>query len=119
MDHKNQTNLLSYQPVLEKPGTLKISVSANNRLEALKILSQSILREVDGIQREENIVATPKINLAEEVQSYEADLIRSALLRCGGKQRQAAKLLGVKVSTLNTKIKRLGVEIIVSKGIDK
>jgi len=112
MDHKNQTNLLSYQPVLKKSGTLKISVSANNRLEALKILSESILREVDGIQREENVVATPKINLAEEVQNYEADLIRCALLRSGGKQRQAAKLLGVKVSTLNTKIKRLGVEII-------
>jgi transcriptional regulator with GAF, ATPase, and Fis domain len=86
--------------------------AAGNRFEALKALSQSILREVDSLRLEENVAVSPKINLAEEVQNYEADLIRWALLRCGGKQRRAAKLLGVKVTTLNSKIKRLGVELI-------
>lgn len=127
MQHNNDSNLLN--PVANKSGEfqvsvgtnksgeLQISVAANNRLEALKVLSQSILKEVDSLRREENIAESPKINLAEEVQNYEADLIRCALLRCGGKQRRAAKLLGVKVTTLNSKIKRLGVELMPSHNL--
>jgi DNA-binding NtrC family response regulator len=44
------------------------------------------------------------------VQRYESELIRQALQRTGGNQRRAAKLLGVKVTTLNCKIKRLGIQ---------
>jgi DNA-binding NtrC family response regulator len=43
------------------------------------------------------------------VQRYESELIREALQRTRGNQRRAAKLLGVKVTTLNCKIKRLGI----------
>ena len=49
------------------------------------------------------------LGLQEEVQRYESELIRHALQRTGGNQRRAAKLLGVKVTTLNCKIKRLGI----------
>jgi len=37
-------------------------------------------------------------------------LIRQALQRTHGNQRRAAQLLGVKVTTLNCKIKRLGIQ---------
>jgi len=43
------------------------------------------------------------------MQRYESELIRDALQRTRGNQRRAAKLLGVKVTTLNCKIKRLGL----------
>jgi transcriptional regulator with GAF, ATPase, and Fis domain len=40
------------------------------------------------------------------VKKFEADLIRAALVRTGGNQARAARLLGVKHTTLNAKIKR-------------
>jgi transcriptional regulator with GAF, ATPase, and Fis domain len=83
--------------------------SLNNRLDALKVLSHSILREIDSLRQDENAVSLTKIDLSCEVQRFEADLIRCALLRTGGKQRQAARLLNVKISTLNAKIKRFNI----------
>jgi DNA-binding NtrC family response regulator len=46
------------------------------------------------------------INLSEEVRRFETDLIRGALMQTGGRQRRAARLLGMKVPTLHAKIKR-------------
>ena len=45
-------------------------------------------------------------DLHAEVQRFETEIIRDALKKTGGHQRRAARLLGVKVSTLNAKIKR-------------
>ena len=54
-----------------------------------------------------NEICGPKvIDLAKEIESYEADLIRGALMQTGGRQTQAARLLNVKASTLHAKIKR-------------
>src|SRR5690349_4360115 len=89
-----------------------IPASAVHRLEALRALSTSLLREIDSLQREERIPTGSHIDLSREVQRYEADLIRLALLRTGGRQRQAARLLKVNTSTLHAKIKRLGVHLI-------
>lgn len=88
----------------------------NNRLEALKVLSQSLMREVEALKNntksEKDVieeVRDGKIDLEKEVQKYEVELIRCALVRTGGRQRRAAKLLNVKISTLNAKIKRYGI----------
>jgi DNA-binding NtrC family response regulator len=43
------------------------------------------------------------------VSRYERQLIEAALRRTGGVQKQAAELLGLKPTTLNEKIKRLGI----------
>ena len=43
------------------------------------------------------------------VSGYERRLIEEALRRTGGVQKQAAELLGLKPTTLNEKIKRLGI----------
>jgi DNA-binding NtrC family response regulator len=89
--------------------TTQITAATSNRLEALKVLSNSILQEVEALKMGENLVSAVKINLEDEVKRFESDLIRCALVRTGGKQRRAAKLLNVKVTTLNAKIKRLGL----------
>jgi transcriptional regulator with GAF, ATPase, and Fis domain len=81
----------------------------DNRLEALRVLSNSLAREIEALRKGKNVVLPSKIDLFEEVQRFEKDLIRCALVRTGGKQRQAARLLNVKVSTLNMKIKRYGI----------
>ncbi len=91
-------------------------LAMNNRLEALKVLSQSLLREVEALKNnnksEKEVieqVREGKFDLDEEVKKYEVELIRCALVRTGGRQRRAAKLLNVKISTLNAKIKRFGI----------
>jgi two-component system response regulator PilR (NtrC family) len=45
------------------------------------------------------------------VSGYERRLIEGALRRSGGVQKQAAELLGLKPTTLNEKIKRLGIVV--------
>jgi DNA-binding NtrC family response regulator len=79
-------------------------------LSGLREAAVTLLREVEllaSLQPQTN----HKRGLQEEVQRYETELIREALLRTHGNQRRAAKLLGVKVSTLNCKIKRLRIEL--------
>jgi two-component system response regulator PilR (NtrC family) len=49
------------------------------------------------------------VALPDALSRYERQLIESALRRCSGVQKQAARLLGVKPTTLNEKIRRLGI----------
>jgi DNA-binding NtrC family response regulator len=84
--------------------------SFNYNLISLREAALTVLREVDSLtSRETNGHHT--FGLQEELQRYESELIRGALQRTRGNQRRAAKLLGVKVTTLNCKIKRLGITI--------
>jgi DNA-binding NtrC family response regulator len=50
------------------------------------------------------------INLHQEVQRYEKSLLFAALERCGGVQTKAAQLLGMKVSTLNSKLSNYNID---------
>lgn len=50
------------------------------------------------------------IDLAEEVRRLEIRLIKRALEETNGHQVNAARLLGLKVTTLNAKIKRFGLD---------
>ena len=77
----------------------------DNRLDALRDVAATLLEAVDSLR-----TAQPSrghsIRLQAEVQRFETDLIRTALERTGGNQARAARLLGVKHTTLNAKIKR-------------
>jgi len=79
-------------------------------LNSLREAALTLLREVESLasRHPQN---NSHLGLQEEVQRYESELIRQALQRTGGNQRRAAKLLGVKVTTLNCKIKRLGIPL--------
>ncbi|MFQ5767479.1 MAG: helix-turn-helix domain-containing protein [Acidobacteriota bacterium] len=50
------------------------------------------------------------ITLSQAVALYERRMIEAALRRAGGIQRQAARELGLLPTTLNEKIKRLGLK---------
>lgn len=78
----------------------------NNRIEALKTLTQALLNELEALSEDSSLDSREKVNLSDEVRRFEADLIRCALIRTGGRQRRAAHLLNMKVATLNAKIKR-------------
>ena len=101
-------------------GNLKNHNPVANRIEALKALAKLLLHEVEmlgeispssGSQTNET-----EINLTEKIQRYEADLICGALFAVNGKQRKAAKMLGMKNSTLNAKIKRYEIDLFSMSG---
>jgi DNA-binding NtrC family response regulator len=87
---------------------------ATSRIEALRSLILIFLREVDSLKK----IVGPRprkkgdpIKLDLEMDSFEASLIRDALFKSKGNQRDAAKLLGIKATTLNAKMKRLGIAV--------
>ncbi|HET6977114.1 MAG TPA: helix-turn-helix domain-containing protein [Pyrinomonadaceae bacterium] len=81
----------------------------DSRISYLKILALSLLREIASAETMQE--GNDTIDLQAEVRRFETELIRSALIHTGGRQRQAARLLKTKVTTLNTKIKRYKIEI--------
>jgi DNA-binding NtrC family response regulator len=84
--------------------------SSIHNLNSLREAAVMLLREVESLANQQEPETNHKLGLQEEVQRYESELIREALQRTRGNQRRAAKLLGVKVTTLNCKIKRLGIQ---------
>ena len=66
--------------------------------------------EVETLKGNDEIDNEP-VDLSEKVKAYEVKLIKAALVKTGGNQRKAAKLLNIKISTLNTKIKHYEIQI--------
>ena len=79
-------------------------------LEDLKLLILALWREVGSLQHRAPATARAGVDFQEEVRRFESDLIRCALIRTGGRQRRAARLLGIKAATLNAKIKRYRID---------
>lgn len=76
-----------------------------SRLSSLRDVAVELLNAVDYLKQTTS-TSDQKLSLEDEVRKFEADLIRAALVRTGGNQARAARLLGVKHTTLNAKIKR-------------
>ena len=89
---------------------------ASHRVEVMKELTLVLLKQLEALGENQSPNPTRNINLYEEVRRFESDLIRYALMRAGGSQRRAARLLGVKVTTLNAKIKRNNIQMDVLVG---
>jgi DNA-binding protein Fis len=51
------------------------------------------------------------VKFYEEVTKFEIELIRQALFYTGGNKRAAARLLGLKTSTLNSKVKTYNIDL--------
>ena len=75
-----------------------------------------LLNVVDCLRSPTTENGNQKVKLYDEVRKFEADLIRAALVRTGGNQSRAARLLGVKHTTLNAKIKRYGITLAIAEG---
>ena len=82
---------------------------ADARVASLKVLVFTLLSEIESLENRLDNPDASAFNLQQEVHRFEAALIRAALSKTGGRQRRAARLLGTKVTTLNTKIKRYGI----------
>ena len=84
--------------------------SLEARIHSLKVLALTLLREVEHLEEQDASGTPGALNLQTEVHRFEAEMIRSALIRTGGRQRRAARLLGMKTTTLNSKIRRYQIE---------
>ncbi|HEX8476023.1 MAG TPA: helix-turn-helix domain-containing protein [Pyrinomonadaceae bacterium] len=95
----------------EKPDAAQVQANSPIKIEALKELALTLLKEVEALEDTRQAEHNDKGNicLSAEVRRFECDLIRWALVRTNGHQRRAARLLNIKVTTLNAKIKRYGI----------
>lgn len=85
------------------------AAAARNNLTTLKELVLRLLTEVQCIDAVNALTLEGGLDFYDEVSRFEIDLIRRALLQTGGHQVQAAKLLNLKVTTLNSKIKHYNI----------
>jgi DNA-binding NtrC family response regulator len=85
----------------------------SHNLSLIKALVTTLHLEIDSLDKSDDILtADEAINLCETVREYEIKIIKAALLRTGGNQRKAAKLLKLKTSTLNNKIKTYKIDVL-------
>jgi len=87
----------------------------DSRLSSLKEVVLDLLNAVESIRKTEPRNGERKLRLHDEVQRFEADLIRAALVRSAGNQARAARHLGVKHTTLNAKIKRYKISLVTDR----
>ncbi len=103
------------------PQPLKITERpARNRVQHLADLAHTLLREAETLASDKTFTDESNklrsLNIAEgvdfydEVMRFEVNLIKLALERTGRNQAAAARLLHIKPTTLNFKIKLYGIE---------
>ena len=103
------------------PLQLKIAQRpVRNRVQRLVDLADSLFRETESLARDKEFAEESNrlqtlnlsqgIDFYDEVQRFETGLIRLALDQTHGHQAKAARLLHIKPTTLNSKIKLYGIE---------
>jgi DNA-binding NtrC family response regulator len=105
---------LQYSPI-----TGDSEADLDRHIEQLVMIARALSSEIETLQRELDPERPKYTGLVElddegidfysEIERYEIDLIRSALDRCGGNQTHAARLLHLKATTLNAKLKHYGL----------
>jgi DNA-binding NtrC family response regulator len=84
--------------------------SAGN-ISTLRELTFRLLRELQSIGEVDSLSVEKGLDFYEEVRRFEIDLIKRALLQTGGHQGRAARLLHLKITTLNSKIKHYQIRL--------
>ena len=84
---------------------------ALNKITTLRELTLRLLREVQSIGEVHTLSFESDFDFYDEVSRFEVYLIQRALLQTQGHQGHAARLLNLKVTTLNSKIKHYKISI--------
>ena len=91
-----------------------IQESFGNRVETLRAVVMLLLREVESLEKSvaviEQVDDDADLPLSEKLEHFEIDMIRCALIKANGRQKAAAKMLGMKFTTLNAKIKKYEID---------
>lgn len=78
----------------------------NERIDFLREVAAALVDEVKSLDLPVKIEFRNNVNFDDEVKRFEIYLIEQALDCTGGNQLRAARLLNLKNTTLNSKIKR-------------
>lgn len=89
-----------------KPDERLTEANMDDRINTLRETVLQLLQEVESLTIAAPAGLKSGARLNDEVRQFEMNLIRTALGRTAGSQTRAAKLLGLKLTTLNAKIKR-------------
>lgn len=81
------------------------------KLIMLKEIALLLVEEIESLNSVRSVNISRGINLHDEMRSFEVHLVQSALERTGGHQTKAAHLLGISLTTLNNKLKRLNISL--------
>jgi DNA-binding NtrC family response regulator len=97
-----------------------IKIAKQSRVGRLVDLTNNLLREIETLAldqastdetgRVQTRLLTDGIDLSQEVKRFEINLIKLALNQTRGNQARAARLLNIKPTTLNAKIKVYGID---------
>jgi DNA-binding NtrC family response regulator len=79
------------------------------RIGIVKQLLNKLLLELETVNENERVNLEENFNLYEQMKNFESDIIRQALFLTDNNQRLAAQMLGINYTTLNAKMKRLGI----------
>jgi len=79
------------------------------RIGIVKQLLNKLLNELETVDESERVNLNENFNLYEQMKNFESDIIRQALFLTDNNQRLAAQMLGINYTTLNAKMKRLGI----------
>ena len=105
--------ILKYAPVADTNES-----DVDRRINQLVMLAKALASEIETLKaelapdhnhRKQSGFQNDGIDFYDEVERYEIELIRTALNQCGGNQSQAARLLHLKSTTLNAKMKHYGL----------
>lgn len=85
----------------------------NRHIALVKNLAEVLKKNIQNLSEDLGAIGSPppadEIKFYEEVEHFEMALIEQALRQTGGHQKQAARLLGLNVTTLNAMIKRYSI----------
>jgi transcriptional regulator with GAF, ATPase, and Fis domain len=85
--------------------------ASQNKIELLTQMAFQLFREMQSLSEVPTLNIDAGLDFYDEVTRFEVDLITRALLRTGGHQGRAARLLNLKVTTLNSKIKHYDIKL--------
>ena len=86
-----------------------------HRVQQLTLLARALAGEIETLQlelttdRKHITFGDHGIDFYKEIERYEIELIKTALSYCNGNQTKAARLLQMKSTTLNAKMKHYGL----------
>lgn len=80
-------------------------------IESLRVLALDLTNVVARMEEFRSSSLRQPVRLSEEVRRFERGLIEGALKLAGGQQTRAARLLGVKLTTLHSKIKKYRIPV--------
>ena|SRR5687768_2486053 len=120
-DYVERRNHRSEGSITTMPSQLKIAERPpRDRMQRLREIADTLLRETETLARDKaftdesnrlrSLSMSEGIDFYREVERFETGLIKLALDQTGGHQARAARLLQIKPTTLNSKIKLYGIE---------